>query len=133
MQGTDENVYGLNIVLAPGDILCQMGPDSMLSLGTCLYSPGRAIRLEFQLNDGNAVLKYLETATLPRVWANAPLSGNDPLLHWIPFWSPRTDNHSAETLIMQPDGNLVVYDGQGTGFLGLADARQSGSVSQTAG
>ncbi len=63
------------------------------------------------------MLKYLETATLPfngpnDNWSNQPLSGNDPRLHWIPFWSPRSDNQSAVILIMQSDGNLVIYDGQ---------------------
>jgi len=117
-----ENVNGLNIVIAPGDFLCQIGPvpaDSggggpyTLYAGSGLYSPARAIRLWGQ-SDGNYVLQYVETSNLPRTWPNSPLDPSE--VTWVTFWATNTaynevgDLGPNNYLTLQDDGNFVVYD-----------------------
>jgi len=110
----DTVVAGLNI--APHfppqgkDILVQMGPvapgDSVtLNIGASLYSPSRAFRLRMQI-DGNAVLQYADTPSLPPGWPNKPLDPDDGGVTWITFWATKTPE-GTDHLAMQGDGNLV--------------------------
>jgi hypothetical protein len=128
---SDPNIaIGLNIkpVFAPdgNDHLCQMGPiakgeSQILILGAGLYSPSRAFRLYGQLSDGNYVLQYAQTASLPSNWPNVP---TDPMkVTWITYWATNTalteigdGGPVNNVLYMQDDGNMVVYDrNRGTG------------------
>jgi hypothetical protein len=113
-EATNQLVYGLNIVINPGDILCQMGPVAgphdppvRLGIGTSLYSPARAFRLVLQSN-AIAMLQYVETSNLPRVWPNQPLDPSK--VSWVPVWGTPTVNTEAFRLDMQYDGNLVLYN-----------------------
>jgi hypothetical protein len=125
-----EDVNGLNIVIASEDFLCQMGPvwtpnnpPVKLGFGQSLYSPSRAFRLTMQEGDGNIVLQYVETATLPyqsatKNWSNTSLpdltSGGLGYPNWVTFWATYTQDKSANYLAMQYDGNLVVCHEDGT-------------------
>jgi len=61
--------------------------------------------------DGNAVLQYVETSNLPRVWPNQPLDPSN--VSWVPVWATGTNNKGVTHLDMQYDGNLVAYNASG--------------------
>ena len=77
-----------------------------------LYSPARGVRL-FGQDDGNFVLQYVQTSNLPPGWPDSPL---DPsAVTWITYWATNTaaaeqGGSANNVLVMQDDGNLVVYD-----------------------
>jgi hypothetical protein len=111
---------GLNITVPANSYLCQMGPvpagDYSIAISQTnnqgLYSPARAIRLWGQ-GDGNFLLQYVETSNLPPSWPNSPLDPSE--VTWVTFWATNTaaseEGGSANNvLVMQDDGNLVVYD-----------------------
>jgi D-mannose binding lectin len=109
---TNESVYGLNIAITLGDILCQMGPAASpdapvrLVLGKGLYSPARGFRLIMQENQ-RLELQCVQIYNLPRVWPNKPLAVTD--VSWVPIW--RTGSaYLIQYLDMQYDGNLVAYN-----------------------
>jgi hypothetical protein len=108
----------LNIQLQPGDIQTDMAPSQgqatiSLGLGNSLYSPGGCFRLTFQAFDGNCVLQVVDDPSVPASSLTAP--GGNPIpataVNWVPIWSTITNDKSASRVSMQPDGNLVVYDG----------------------
>ncbi|GAV02770.1 hypothetical protein RvY_13294 [Ramazzottius varieornatus] len=63
--------------------------EEKLARGQRLYSKNRAVELHFQ-DDGNLVLYRRKDLT--------------------PLWSSNTDGRDADTVIMQHDGNLVMYE-----------------------
>jgi hypothetical protein len=118
---------GLNINLPRNAALSEVGPVGEVNIvigisqgrdfqeNQGIYSPARAIRL-FAQTDGNFVLQYADTATLPPGWQTAPLDPRN--VPWVTYWSTETAWNEIgdagpvanNTLVLQPDGNLVVYD-----------------------
>lgn len=60
----------------------------------CLPTPNIVMRTRFQ-PDGNLVVYYAKQ--------------NDPI-HEFPVWDTKTDGHPNARLVVQNDGNLVIYD-----------------------
>jgi hypothetical protein len=107
---------GLNITLGPNDFLAQLNPNQFLFASInppnppnpgSLYAPSRAFRLLGQ-GDGNFVLQCLDTSNLPGGWPTSPLSPSQ--VPWVTYWATGTNDKSAGWMIMQGDGNLVVYN-----------------------
>jgi hypothetical protein len=91
----------LIVNLADGDRQTVMFPDQSLSLGSSLYSNTGAFRLTFQASDGNVVLQVVDTPPS----ALGEVDGND--LNWTPVWSLYTQNRGAINVQMLPDGLKV--------------------------
>jgi hypothetical protein len=126
-------VAGLNINVPNGSYLCQVGPVTanvtIIDTGSPdlpnqgIYSPARAFRLIGQ-GDGNFVLQYVDTSTLPYTsptqnWSNEVLNANGAGVNWVTYWATNTaGNEIGESgprnqLVMQADGNLVAYNIEG--------------------
>jgi hypothetical protein len=93
------------------------GSTGTLGVGDFLYSPTRAFRLGLQ-DDGNLVLYTLDDFD-PAIVQYASFRGEifDAALEIAtynrPIWATGTNGTNARSWIMQSDGNLVVYQGQG--------------------
>jgi hypothetical protein len=91
----------LIVNLVDGDRQTVMFPAQSLSLGSSLYSNTGAFRLTFQAGDGNVVLQVMETPPT----ALGAVDGND--LNWKPVWSLYTQDRGAVNVEMLPDGLKV--------------------------
>lgn len=68
-----------------------------LKKGQYLQSSNGDYIFAFQEGDGNLVVYQVEKTA-------------ETIKDWIPVWSPQVGNTGAEILILQKDGNLVLYD-----------------------
>jgi hypothetical protein len=69
-----------------------LGPDQSVGVDQVIYSSDGRFRLQYQGSDGNLVL--LDVTTQP----------------WTVLWSSNTAGYSAGNVLMQSNGELVIYD-----------------------
>jgi hypothetical protein len=114
----EKTMAGVNITVPNGSYLCQVGPtENYIAIyqKQGIYSPARAIRL-FGQDDGNFVLQYVDTSSLPGSWPTVPLDPSS--VTWVTYWATNTAWNEIgdagpvgnNVLVLQSDGNLVVYD-----------------------
>jgi hypothetical protein len=79
----------------PVDGSDMLSPGDTLAPNTSLASQSGRYRLQYQ-TDGNLVL--VDTSTDP----------------WTPLWASGTNDNNPGFVVMQPDGNLSIYNGSGS-------------------